>query len=106
MERLDQQHEALQEPVDRACFQLARTGTMVPVSDDIATLVQIRIGAAYEFVQFLLGDKRPITSAPLPSVTTMDLEVLLTFLLVDYWHFAGHARWRTMQNAREMLDEM
>ena len=79
--------------IDDACRFYAEKGAWPSLDPQMAILICVRVGHAVQFLEFLL-ECSPKTVALLP-IEGLQKTTALNFLLVDYWMFAGCARWRT-----------
>lgn len=78
--------------IDDACQKFAESGKWPALDQSKAVLAYSRLVHAALFVDFLSEAPDSISMLPIED---MRKATVLNFLLLDYWRFAGCARWRT-----------
>jgi hypothetical protein len=78
--------------IDNAIRDYIASGTWPALEHKKTILIYARLAHAVQFCQFLLGSPHILTLNPIEDSHKASV---LHFLFVEYWHFAGKARWRS-----------
>lgn len=81
--------------IDEGARQYALTGKSPILKSNKSLLLYIRIGHAAQFAQFLAEATADSALMFSDYYTGSQKAIVIEFLLVDYWLFAGYSRWRT-----------